>query len=339
MPRRIPQPAGDFHRIPPPDGESHDATKSPVPILHSPSLPPSMWGPDAWGAEAGAERRLAARTLRKRWGHLRRFASWMEAHGQGPPWEASRDACLAWLWSGGVSPGSASNRFSALVAYFGWLRERRGSRHDPLAGLSRPSVPRPLPRVLTEPQAEALLAAPAGERFLDVRDRAILAVLYDTGLRASELVALATTDLALVVAQGHGTLLVRHGKGRKQRVVPLLRQTARALTAWLSTRQEALRLVGRPDHGALFVAARTASKLSTNGLEYIVEQRAKEAGLPHVSPHWLRHSCATHLLNGGADLRVIQELLGHSSLATTQTYLHVSVSRLSEAVIAAHPRG
>lgn len=246
-----------------------------------------------------------------------------------------------------------------LAAFVGWIREQRTARDKPYAastvartlvavrGLHKfllreglttqdPSTevtgPRPqraLPKALTMPQTEALLAAPLGEEPVSLRDRALLEILYAAGLRISELVDLDVDDIDL------SNRTVRCiGKGDKERIVPMGRVAKKAVEAWLVRGRPAL----RPKGPALLVNRR-GGRLTRQGGWKILKKHAEAAGLGDtVSPHTLRHSFATHLLDNGADVRVVQELLGHASVNTTQVYTLVSRARLRAVYEQAHPR-
>jgi integrase/recombinase XerD len=234
-------------------------------------------------------------------------------------------------------PGlSAASSARVLVAVRGFhrfaLRERLTGT-DPAAGVRPPAAPRRLPKALTVAEVEQLLAAVGeGGTPRELRDLALLEVLYGTGARISEAVGLDVDDLDLV----DGSVRLQ-GKGGKQRVVPLGRPAREALDAYLVRGRPSL--VGSGEGGpAVFRNAR-GGRLSRQSAWAVLQETADRAGLTaHVSPHTLRHSFATHLLDGGADVRVVQELLGHASVTTTQIYTLVTVDRLREVYAASHPR-
>jgi integrase/recombinase XerD len=209
--------------------------------------------------------------------------------------------------------------------------------HDPARDVAVPRVPAALPKALTEDEIGRLLAAVTGDGPIARRDRAILEVLYGTGLRVSELVGLSLGDLDL----GSGYLRA-FGKGSKERIVPLLGLAADAVEQWLApggrVALEPEQWARRGDAEAVFLNTR-GGRLSRQGAWGVVRMHADRVGLAdRLSPHVLRHSCATHLLDHGADVRVVQELLGHASISTTQRYTLVSTDRLRSAWAAAHPR-
>jgi integrase/recombinase XerD len=224
-----------------------------------------------------------------------------------------------------MAPATVMRRLSALRGFYRHLVKEELLASDPTANLPAARLIHHLPSVLSIEEVEQLLAQPRGDTTRGLRDRALLELLYATGLRVSELVGLRRGDLNL--DQG----LVRClGKGGKERIVPVGEPACRAVRAYLEARHDAA--------PALFLGNKGKS-LTRVAFWRIISRYARQAGLrATVSPHTLRHSFATHLLDGGADLRTIQELLGHASIATTQIYTHVSVDRLREDYRAYHPR-
>ncbi|WP_295577875.1 site-specific tyrosine recombinase XerD [uncultured Microbacterium sp.] len=209
---------------------------------------------------------------------------------------------------------------------------------DPTGRLRPPRAPQRLPKALTIDQVEALLDAsgpapgtPSDGDLIGLRDRALLELLYATGARVTEIVQLDVDDLA------HGDVLRVRGKGSKERIVPIGSYARGAVDAYLARARPELSRRGRATP-RLFLGARGAP-LSRQSAWLVIQQAADRAGLTaHVSPHTLRHSFATHLLQGGADVRVVQELLGHASVATTQIYTHVTVDALRDVYVTSHPR-
>jgi integrase/recombinase XerC len=247
-------------------------------------------------------------------------------------------AFLAYLHDRGVSRATVARRLASLRSFYRhWMREGRTAA-NPAALVATPKLDRRLPRALSEVEVESLLDAAFGDSPLDRRDRAILELLYASGVRVAELVGSDTGDLDLS-GGGDGILRVL-GKGRKERLVPVGSKAVTALRGWLRARGA---LVpdrgGRPaDRDALFLNAR-GGRLTDRSVRRILLRRLHAAALARtVSPHALRHSFATHMLNAGADLRSIQELLGHASLSTTQKYTAVTTRRLIEVYRKAHPR-
>jgi integrase/recombinase XerD len=241
--------------------------------------------------------------------------------------------------SDGGRPLSASSAGRAVVAVHGWhrfaLREGRASA-DPAAAVRPPAAPKRLPKAVSTADVERLLvAASVGEGAAPPRDRALLELLYGTGCRISEAVGLDVDDVDLDDAAGASVRLF--GKGRKERVVPMGRYAVEALDAYLVRSRPALAAAGRGTP-ALFLNTR-GQRLSRQSAWAVLQAAARRAGLAeHVSPHTLRHSFATHLLAGGADVRVVQELLGHASVTTTQIYTLVTPQTLREVYAASHPR-
>jgi integrase/recombinase XerD len=216
---------------------------------------------------------------------------------------------------------------------FAFLERRGAILQDPALDLVMPRVER-LPRVvLTESQVRELVAAPSAATATGKRNRAILELLYGTGIRVTECARLETRDVDL----SKGALFVRQGKGKKDRVVPVMGRAAAALDVYL--REARPQLVRHPSEPAVFLSKISGRALSPGAIELLVRQSAKAAGIPlRVSPHTLRHSFATHLIQGGADVRHVQELLGHASLSSTAIYTRVATADLQSVIRKSHPR-
>ena len=234
-----------------------------------------------------------------------------------------------------ADPAPAASSLARLQSSVrGWHRflTREGiDIDDPSGRLRPPKAPQRLPKALTIDQVERLLAAPSAEDPLGIRDRALLELLYATGARVSEAVGLDVDDLA------HGDVLRLRGKGSKERIVPVGSFARAAVDAYLTRVRPGLAAKGRAS-ARLFLGARGAP-LSRQSAWLVIRAAAENAHITaEVSPHTLRHSFATHLLQGGADVRVVQELLGHASVATTQIYTHVSVDTLRDIYATSHPR-
>jgi len=248
---------------------------------------------------------------------------------------AQRADLLAYLTQrvkGGARPRTTARLLSSLRRFYQYLLREGCLKADPSAQIDAPKLGRPLPKSLTESEVEALLQAPDVSQFLGLRDRAMLELLYACGLRVSELIDLPVSQLNL----RQGVLRVV-GKGNKERLVPLGEEAA----DWLDRYQHQARpaLLAERMSDALFVTQRGAA-MSRQAFWYLIKRYARQAGITTgLSPHGLRHSFATHLLNHGADLRVLQMLLGHSNLSTTQIYTHVARERLKGVHAAHHPRG
>lgn len=239
----------------------------------------------------------------------------------------------------GFTKRTVARRLSALRSLYKFLRKRGYVEASPLEGLRTPKLGRPLPKFLNENDAQKLLESIGGAAWLDVRDKAALELLYGAGVRVSELVGLNLGELDLE----RGLVRVR-GKGRKERLLPVGRCAMQALAAWLLRREEAgagrsnAAAASRAPAAAVFVN-RFGTRLDARSVRRLLSKRLQAAGLPpDATPHTLRHSYATHLLDRGADLRSVQELLGHSSLSTTQVYTHLTPSRLKEIYEKAHPK-
>jgi integrase/recombinase XerD len=241
------------------------------------------------------------------------------------------------LRGAGASPATLAHAISVVRGFHRFLVDEGMAPADPTADLEGVAPPGRLPKALSEEEVAALLAAVAGDDPRARRDRALVEVLYATGGRISEVVGLDLADLA----PGEG--LVRlYGKGGKERLVPLGRCAEEALAGWLAPegrgRMAPQRWRRRGDAEAVFLNAR-GGRLGRQGAFGILRARARAAGLgDRVSPHVLRHSCATHMLARGADVRVVQELLGHASVTTTQLYTKVTTEHLRSAYESAHPR-
>lgn len=251
---------------------------------------------------------------------------------------ATLRAFLARLKERGLARSSIERRLAGLRTFYRFLRAHGLARGDPTRQVRSPPRRRPLPRYLRRDEVERLLLAsrePVGAS--PVRDRALIELLYGGGLRVAEAAGLDLGDL-VPGSEGFDDLCVRvRGKGRKERLAPIGRRAAATIEAYLAGERAALlRSLGR-EATALFLNRR-GGRLGVRGLSRIVVATAHRAGLAWVTPHTLRHTFATHLLENGADLRAIQELLGHASLATTQVYAHVSAAHLMAVYARAHGR-
>ena len=245
---------------------------------------------------------------------------------------ADIQAYLARRLEAGARPRSTARLLSTLRRFYAWLRRTGRIGEDPVALIESPKLGRPLPDTLSEAEVEALLAAPDLATPVGLRDRAMLEVIYASGLRVSELVGLLPGQVNL--QQG---LMRIHGKGRKERLVPLGEVAQDWLVRYLREARPAL--LGQREADTLFVSRR-GTPITRQAFWYRIKAHAAAAGIDKpLSPHTLRHAFATHLLNHGADLRVVQMLLGHSDLSTTQIYTHVARARLEALHARHHPRG
>ena len=286
-----------------------------------------------------AERGRAANTVAAYRRDLVAYTSWLAEHGLAldDVTEADLEAYVRALQGAGKAPSSVARALVAVRSLHRFLVEEGIASRDPGAGVEQPRVPKGLPKPLTEDQVAALIDAVSGDDALARRDRAILEVLYGTGLRISELVGLSLPDVDL-----GASMLRAFGKGAKERDVPFGRLAHDALASYLAPggrpELEPERWARRGDADALFLNRR-GSRLSRQGAWQIVRRYGQRCGLSdQLSPHVLRHSCATHMLDRGADIRVVQELLGHASLSTTQIYTLVSTERIWSVYRSAHPR-
>lgn len=285
------------------------------------------------------ERGRSPNTLKAYRADLRSYVEWLDRRGLslGEVTEAEIIDYLAFLRSGDRAPSSTKRSLVAVRSLHRFLTEEDQSRPDPSAHVEMPKVPRGLPKALTEDEVGRILDSVLGDDPIARRDRVILEVLYGTGLRISELVGLSLADVDF-----ESGLIRAFGKGAKERIVPVGSHATRALVAWLSAGgREALepqRWARRGDQEALLLNTR-GGRLSRQGAWIVVKKAGERTGLAdRLSPHVLRHSCATHMLDHGADIRSVQELLGHASISTTQIYTMVSTERLMTVYREAHPR-
>jgi len=274
------------------------------------------------------ERGASRHTLRGYRSDLADCSAFLVTHGADPLVETDARmlrAYLAALHERGLARTSVARRLATLRSFFRYLVRRGRVRANPAKDVRTPRLPKSLPGYLPIDESEALLRADFGATAEGARDRAVLEVLYATGIRVAELAGLDESDVDL----REGAVRVT-GKGGKERIVPLGTKAIDAVCAYLAT---------RPSRPGPLVRNRRGGRLTVRSLHRIVRARARGAGLARrVTPHTLRHTFATHLLDAGADLRLIQELLGHARLGTTQRYTHVSVDRLMKVYDAAHPR-
>lgn len=281
------------------------------------------------------ERGLSDNTLNAYRTDLQGLARWLSASSGTTLLAADRRQLLAYLAvrvKEGARPRTTARLISSMKRFYQyWVGEKKLS-DDPSDNIDPPKLGRSLPHALTEAEVEALLLAPDTKELLGIRDRAMLELMYATGVRVSELVGLKSTEVNL--RQG---VLRTQGKGGKERLVPLGEEAAN----WLTRYQQEIRseLLKGMAHEALFVTRRKEA-MTRQAFWYLIKRYAKQAGIAKpLSPHTLRHCFATHLLNHGADLRAVQMLLGHSDLSTTQIYTHVAKERLKKIHAQHHPRG
>lgn len=277
---------------------------------------------------------LARNTLESYRRDIAGLARWLEVRGGGLLTASHADLLdyLAFRVSGRARPRTTGRLLSSVKRFYRFLLRQGRIREDPSLRIDAPKLPRSLPKILAEGDVEALLSAPDISHALGLRDRAMLEVLYASGLRVSELVGLRVPQVSLDM----GVVRVM-GKGSKERLVPLGEEALDWVRRYLAESRPAI-LGGRPAD-ALFVTAR-AESMTRQMFWHVIRRYALKTGLgKRISPHSLRHAFATHLLNHGADLRVVQLLLGHSDVSTTQIYTHVARERLKQLHARHHPRG
>lgn len=240
-------------------------------------------------------------------------------------------AFIAGLKSIGISPRSRARALSAIRMFHRFLQAENYCENNPTSVIQSPRMPGKLPVVLSMTEVDALLSAPAGRALPEVRDRAMLQLLYATGLRVSELVSLQLTNLNLQAGY-----LITSGKGEKERLIPVGDVARAAVAEYLLASREKV----CPSGEKFVFLTRLGRPMSRQAFWDIIKRRALEAGInKSISPHTLRHSFATHLLENGADLRSVQMMLGHADLASTQIYTHISGDRLKKMHKQIHPRG
>lgn len=283
---------------------------------------------------AWMERGLSRNTLSAYRTDLLALARWMAARGQLIT-AAERGDVLAFMAervAAGARPRSSARQLSSFRRFFRWWAQAHGTAEDPTAQISMPKIGRPLPKSLTEEEVEALLDAPDTDEPLGHRDRTMLEVLYATGLRVTELVNLRLGQVNL----NQGVVRVT-GKGGRERLIPLGEESLEWLQQFIAGPREEILLEKQTEY---VFPTRRGDHMTRQAFWHIIKRYTQRANIQQaLSPHTLRHAFATHLLNHGADLRVVQMLLGHSDLSTTQIYTHVARERLRELHSRHHPRG
>lgn len=279
------------------------------------------------------ERNCSPHTIRSYAADLREFERYIGELGLSSPLEADHLAVrgyLAKLRLEGRSRSTVSRKISTLRSFYRFARRMGYTDRDPTSSVHAPSWRRRLPEFLTVEEVERLLEAPDRTNPLEARDKAMLELMYSTGIRVGELVALDLEDVDL-----ENRLVRVRGKGRRERIVPFGVPAEEALRLYLSLRDRFLK--GREER-ALFLSGRGRRMTERNFRERLALYARRAGIVRRISPHTLRHSFATHMLEAGADLRAVQEFLGHASLATTQIYTHVTAERLKKVYEKTHPR-
>ncbi len=284
------------------------------------------------------ERDRSEHTVRAYAGDVRACLTWCAGEGSTSLADIDLPALRTWLGtlaSGGAARSTLSRRSASVRTFFAWARRTGRVGTDPALRLASPRRQRTLPDVLTKDGATAVLdiaaVAADDEDPIHLRNRAVLELLYATGIRVGELTGLDVDDV-----DRHRRVVRVLGKGRKERMVPFGQPADVALAEWLERGRP---LVAKADSGPALFLGRRGRRVDPRQVREVVHTLLSHVpDAPDLGPHGLRHSAATHLLEGGADLRMVQELLGHSSLATTQIYTHVSLDRLRDSSRRAHPR-
>lgn len=306
------------------------------------------------------ERGVSSNTVRAYLGDIRHFEAFLHEHGAAAFAEVGLSdlrAWLAWQQSVGISRTTLARRQSSIRRFYGWAKRESLIEIDPSLRLQSPKLEKNLPPVLRSDQMARLIDSTGAQkretdattsraddskprsvvdRAVDLRDHAMIELLYATGIRVGELVGIDIDDIDL-----ERCVVTVTGKGNKQRTVPFGMPAREAVGEWLGSGRKFLRVteVSRPTEASALFLGRRGKRIDQRQVRDVVSKRLVELGDTSArGPHVLRHTAATHLLDGGADLRAVQELLGHSSLATTQLYTHVSVERLRQSFSQAHPR-
>lgn len=299
-----------------------------------PSLPAVVRSYLEW-LEVG--RNCTPNTLRAYRADLRQFAGWLRDQRMvHDPAIADLEMLRGFLASlGSIKIATRIHKQTVLRGFYGWLHARGAIAANPAALMQRARRPKQLPRYLSVAEIERMLDATRGDDPRSRRGLALLELLYSSGMRASE----ASTLLASRVELEHGLCWVM-GKGRRERMCLVGKPARLALRHWLDARSRFLGMMRWRDPGTVFINFRDGGSMSSRSIGRVVKDIGRAADITQrVHPHLLRHSCATHLVDRGVDIRYVQELLGHASLSTTAIYTHVSSTRLRDVIAAAHPRG
>lgn len=309
---------------------------------NSPNRPAAPSGPNGPEVERflrylSLERGRAANTLIAYRRDLESYEEFLHTRGVSDLAQVSREDVTDFATGLTGSSRSVQRRLSSIRSFHRYLVESGQTDHNPAAEVKGPQQPGRLPKALGVHQVSALLESVSGDDTLSLRDRALLEMLYGTGARVSEIVDLALDDVSGSDAKSPEVIRLI-GKGDKERIVPLGSKARDALEAYVVRSRPVLARKARRSTPAVFLGAR-GGQLSRQSVWLILRARAHAAGISDaLSPHTLRHSCATHLIAGGADIRVVQELLGHQSVQTTQIYTKVTIDSLRDVYYSAHPR-
>ncbi|MEA2101074.1 MAG: site-specific tyrosine recombinase XerD [Thermodesulfobacteriota bacterium] len=280
-----------------------------------------------------AERSVSENTLQAYARDLAVFFSWLSADKDKKFDEVDPDTLnefVCFLRDKGLKPSSVNRRISTLRQFYRFLLDDGVVRHNPARDIITPGNTRTLPNFLTMDEVDRFLEAPDVSSSLGIRDRAMIEVLYATGLRVSELTGLNVHNLNI-----HTGYLITRGKGDKERIVPMGERASHWVNTYLL---EVRPKMNRKNTGSLFLTTR-GSAMTRQNFWYMIKRYAQKAGIYRtISPHTLRHSFATHLLSGGADLRSLQMMLGHADISTTQIYTHITTTRLKQVHERYHPR-
>ncbi|MCP9438798.1 MAG: tyrosine recombinase XerC [Nitrospira sp.] len=283
------------------------------------------------------ERNASAETVRNYASDLRQLSAFLQKSGEGgrpmAPAHITTDDVrryLHWLDRNGEKASSLARKLSSIRSFYRFLARHDATIPNPAEDIRSPKLPKPLPRVLTKDDASSLMEIPDEQSWLALRDRALLETLYSTGARVSEAVGMNWSDLDQV----EGLVRLR-GKGSKERIVPIGEVALLAVQRYRDTLPTT---IARCEPSTPVFVNHRGGRLTTRSVARIVTRYSGRLAGGAVSPHTLRHSCATHLLDEGADLRSIQEMLGHASLSTTQKYTHLAVDQLAAVYDRAHPR-
>lgn len=291
-------------------------------------------GVDAFLRACRAERDLSPHTIAAYAADLSQFIAWLDRSGIHDPRSVTRSVMrrfVAGLGERRYARRTIARKVSAIRSFFSWAVVQDLLEADPTSGLEVPKLDKPLPKVMKRDSVERLLGLPPDDDPIGMRDRAIIELLYGSGLRVAELCSIDVDELDL----RSGSVVVT-GKGRKQRKVPLSGPCVVALRSYIEDARRVL-LAKASSTPALFLGAR-GRRIDPRAVRSMLARYLRGEGEKVVGPHALRHSFATHLLDGGADLRSVQELLGHADLATTQIYTHVSTERMRDVYERSHPR-